>query len=333
MKLKLSVLLALLLTLSLLAGCGAPSRDQSNSGREDGKLHIVTTIFPGYDFTRQIVGDDATVTLLLPPGTESHSFEPTPQDIITIQNCDVFLYVGGVSDSWIKGILNSMDTSRMTVLSMMDMVDVVEEEIKEGMEHDHDHEEDQDHQHSDGDHHEEEETQYDEHVWTSPVNAKRITQAISDTLCRLDESNAPVFRENTEAYLAKPDELDTTFRQIVQNGKRKLLIFGDRFPFRYFVDEYGLDYYAAFPGCSSEAEPSAATVAFLIDKVREEGVRTVFYIEFSNHLVADSIAEATGAKTAMLHSCHNVARQELEEGATYISLMERNLETLKGALG
>ena len=333
MKLKLSVLLALLLTLSLLAGCGAPSRDQSNSGREDGKLHIVTTIFPGYDFTRQIVGDDATVTLLLPPGTESHSFEPTPQDIITIQNCDVFLYVGGVSDSWIKGILNSMDTSRMTVLSMMDMVDVVEEEIKEGMEHDHDHEEDQDHQHSDGDHHEEEETQYDEHVWTSPVNAKRITQAISDTLCRLDESNAPVFRENTEAYLAKLDELDTTFRQIVQNGKRKLLIFGDRFPFRYFVDEYGLDYYAVFPGCSTDTEANAKTVAFLVDKVKSEQIPVVFYLELSNQKMADIICESTGAKKLLFHSCHNLSRDELERGATYLELMEQNAEHLKEALG
>lgn len=329
MKSKLSIVLALSLLLFLVAGCSPSTASGGKSKGEEGKLHIVTTVFPGYDFTRQIVGESATVTLLLPPGSESHSFEPTPQDIITIQNCDVFVYVGGESDSWIKGILHSMDTSRMTILSMMDIVDVVEEEIKEGMEHDH---HDDGHHHDDL-HHEGEEVQYDEHVWTSPVNAKSITQAISDTLCSLDESHAPIFRENTAAYLSKLDELDETFRQVVQSAQRKVLIFGDRFPFRYFVDEYGLDYYAAFPGCSTETEANAKTVAFLVDKIKAEQIPVVFHLELSNEKMADTISESTGAKKLLLHSCHNLSKEELERGVTYLELMEQNAEHLKEALG
>jgi len=329
---------ALFLTiLFLLSACGQPSNSQSGGSQsgsaqseaQEHKISIVSTIFPGYDFARAVAGEHADLTMLLPPGAESHSYDPTPSDIITIQNCAVFLYTGGESDTWVDSVLESMDTSNMTVISMMELVDTVEEEIKAGMEDDHSH--DASISGSEGDH-SGEEPEYDEHVWTSPVNAIRMTQAIADTLCSLDGNNEDTYRANCAAYVEQLEGLDASFREIVQNAQRDTLIFGDRFPFRYFVDEYGLDYYAAFPGCSSETEASAQTVAFLIDKVQEEKIPVVFYIEFSNEKMADTICETTGAKKLLLHSCHNVTRDEFLGGMTYVALMERNVAALKEAL-
>lgn len=343
---------ALLLALALLAGCeqrtdagnvpspspaapvGSPS--PSPAGTPEEKLSVVATIFPQYDFVRQIAGDLVELTMLLPPGAESHSFEPTPQDIITIQNCDVFIYVGGESDAWIEDILSSMDTNAMRVVSLMELVDVVEEEIVEGMEEEHEHEE---HDHEEGEEHEEEEheheheeAEYDEHVWTSPVNAKGIVRALADTLCEADAANAEAYTQNAAAYTAELDALDAAFRAAVAEGTRKTIVFGDRFPFRYFADAYGLDYYAAFPGCSTETEPAASTVAFLIDKVKEESIPAVFHIELSNEKMADTICEATGAKKLLLHACHNISKNDFEAGVTYLQLMTANVEALREAL-
>lgn len=339
MQRTLSVILALFLMFSLFAGCGrTPAADENNapnpavagSGNEK-KLSVVSTLFPGYDFTREIAGDEVNLTMLLPPGSESHSFEPTPQDIISLQNCDVFIYAGGESDTWLDGILDSMDTSETKIISMMDWTPVVEEEIKEGMEDgEHDHEDEHDDEHDLE--HEQEHAEYDEHVWTSPVNAMRITEAISDALCALDERNADAYRENCAAYIGKLEELDASLRDVTRNAARNTLIFGDRFPFRYFVDEYGLDYYAAFPGCSTETEAGAKTMAFLIDKVNAENIPVVFYIELSNEKIADAICESTGAKKRLLHSCHNVTKDEMERGVSYLELMTQNAESVKEAL-
>jgi len=318
MKRFISILLVLLLSASVLAGCG--QKEQSVSGD---KTSVVATIFPQYDFVREIAGDHVELTMLLPPGSESHSFEPTPQDIAKIQNCDVFIYVGGDSDEWIKGILESMDTSKMKIISLMDTVDVVEEEIVEGMEEDHGH--DHDHEHD-------EEAEYDEHVWTSPKNAKLIVQAISDVLCEADGTNASAYKQNTASYLTRLDELDAAFKAAVDAGARKTLAFGDRFPFRYFADAYGLDYFAAFPGCSTETEPSAATVAFLIDKVKAENIPVVFHIELSNEKMADTICETTNAKKLLLHACHNISKSDFEKGVSYFDLMTANVEAIKEAL-
>jgi len=332
MKRILPLLLIVAFALALLAGCGQATEDAATSQTEpDGqaggdKLQVVSALFPGYDFAREIGGEQIALSMLLPPGAESHSFEPTLQDILTLQSCDVFIYVGGESDTWVDGVLASMDTTNMTILAMMDLVEVVEEELKEGMEeesHDHDSGEDED---------PEEETEYDEHVWTAPANAIRITRAITDTFCALDEDNADTYTAACAAYTAQLEELDAGFRQVVEAGARSTLIFGDRFPFRYFVDAYGLDYFAAFPGCSSETEASAKTVAFLIDKVSDEGVPVVFYIEFSNGKIADTICEGTGAKKLLFHSCHNVTKDEFESGVSYLSLMTQNMESLKEAL-
>ena len=299
-----------------LAACGQPPAEDS------GRLKVVATVFPAYDFARAAAGDAAQVELLLPPGAESHSYEPTPADILAVQDCDLFLYLGGESDAWVDMILESVDF-RGSALRMVDCVELLEEETVEGMEgghgHDHDH----------GAPGLGEVTGYDEHVWTSPRNAAAITRAVGERMGELDPANAGTYSAGAEAYAAQILELDREFWDFFAGVADRTMVFGDRFPLRYFAEEFNIDYYAAFPGCSTQTEPSAATIAFLTDKVRQEGISTVWYIEFSNHLVADSIAEATGAETALFHSCHNVSADDLEAGATYITLMEGNLETLR----
>ena len=443
------------------------------------------------------------LTMLLPPGAESHSFEPAPPDIIKIQKSDIFIYVGGESDAWVERILSSLDTDRIKIITLMDCVEVVEEEIVEGMQE----EEEHDHGHSHGEeaftladvkdraltdwagdwqsvypylldktldpvmehkaengektageyyeqyktaymtdidrvnitrnsmtfyrngvpvkanysykgtgiiteddgslwvrykfeaagnapkgapryvmfsdhliapaktehfhlyvsdesfdalmadtnpvnyptyypvgltkeaivaemigHEHEEEAEYDEHVWTSPRNAKLIVEKISETLCEIDPANAPDYQKNTAAYLEKLDALDAAFQDVIARGTRKTLVFGDRFPFRYFADAYGLSYFAAFPGCSTETECSAATIAFLVDKVRDEKIPVVFHIELSNEKIADTICEATGAKKRLFHGAHNVTRRDFQQGISYLEIMTKNSEILKEAL-
>ena len=306
----------------LLSGCG-----QKAAPADPDRLQIVTTVFPAYDFARAAAGDRAEVTLLLPPGAESHSYEPTPADILAVRDCDLFIYLGGESDAWVDTILEAVEPTG-TVMKMVDCVELLEEEEVEGMQslpgHDHDHGDLDDHE----DHDLGRVKEYDEHVWTSPRNAEAITLAVGEQLAALDGEHAAAYRENAAAYGAELRRLDGEFAAFFASLPERTIVFGDRFPLRYFAEEYGLDYYAAFPGCSTQTEPSAATIAFLTDKVRAEGISTVWYIEFSNHLVADSIAEATGTKTAMFHTCHNVSKAELEGGATYVSLMEGNLAAL-----
>ena len=322
MKRALSLLIACLLP-ALLAACGqAPG-----TPGDDGRLKIVATDFPAYDFARAVGGEEADVSLLLPPGAESHSYEPTPRNIIDVQNCGLFIYVGGESDTWVDTILESLDRPVET-LRMVDCVELLEEETIEGMTaHDHDHDHDG-HDH-DGGHGEGEVVEADEHVWTSPLNAAKIVERIGERAAALDPAKAAAYRENAAAYMARILALDQEFRDFFDTVENKTLVFGDRFPLRYFAEEYGLACYAAFPGCSTQTEPSAATIAFLTEKLRAEGLSTVYYIEFSNHLVADSIAEAAGTGTALFHSCHNVSQADLDSGVTYVSLMVRNLETLR----
>lgn len=317
----------LLLCALLLTGCG-----QTAPAPAPGRLQVVATVFPAYDFARAAGGELADAALLLPPGAESHSYEPTPADILAVQDCDLFLYLGGESDAWVDTILSAVEM-RGTSMRMVDCVDLLEEETVEGMQaqpgHDHSHDA------HDGydDHGLGRVAGMDEHVWTSPRNAAAITRAVGEKLAELDTANAAVYRANAEDYAARIDELDARFAEFFESQPSRTIVFGDRFPLRYFAEEYALDYYAAFPGCGTQTEPSAATIAFLTGKVQEERIPTVWYIEFSNHLVADSIAEATGTRTAMFHTCHNVSGGELESGATYLSLMEGNLETMRRSFG
>jgi zinc transport system substrate-binding protein len=328
MKRFITFILVVAVLAMTLAGCGrsgnqADSVSKPSPAGSD-KLSIVTTIFPPYDFARQITDGKADVTMLLPPASESHSFEPTPQDIIKIKNCDVFIYVGGESDEWVNKVLKSIDTSKMKIITLMDCVEVVQEETVEGMEE----EEEEETVASD----EPEEPEYDEHVWTSPKNAKLIVQKISTALCQADPKNAAAYKQNTKAYLSKLDELDAAFQDVVDNAQRKTIVFGDRFPFRYFADAYGLKYFAAFPGCSTETEASAATVKFLIDKIKAEKIPVVFHIELSNQKMAQSISESTGAKVVLLHACHNISKADFEKGVGYLDLMQQNVQNLKEAL-
>ena len=304
----------------LLSGCGAASPEETNEEQPE-TLKVVATVFPAYDFARAAAGDKAEVSLLLPPGAESHSYEPTPADILAVQECDLFLYLGGESDAWVEAILSAVEPKGQT-LRMIDCVELLEEETVEGMEELPGHE----------DHGEGEVREMDEHVWTSPRNAAQIVRDIAGTMGELDPEHAETFRTRGEEYAGQIEVLDGQFRDFFDSLPSRTIVFGDRFPLRYFAEEYDLDYYAAFPGCSTQTEPSAATIAFLTDKVRDEHISTVWYIEFSNHLVADSIAEATGTKTAMFHTCHNVSQEEMDSGATYLSLMEGNLETLRANL-
>lgn len=309
------ILSIIFISLSMTA-CSTGGKDTTDNG----KLNIVATIFPQYDFARQIGGNKVNLSMLLPPGSEAHTFDPTVQDIQTIMNADIFIYVGGISDSWIYDILNAVSTDKTEVISLMDITGAVEEEIIEGMDAEEENED-------------EDEAEYDEHVWTSPKNAIKICNYICEKMCSKDTENALYYKENLNKYIKSLNQLDTNIRQITENASNRTLIFGDRFPFRYFTDEYGLDYYAAFPGCASNTEPSISTIAFLINKVKEEKIPVVFYIEFSNQSVADTICEGTGAKKLLFHSCHNVSADDFNAGITYLELMTRNVENLREAIG
>lgn len=303
-----------------LCGC---MKSTVNPATVSDKPKVVAVSFPPYDFARNVAGTSAEVTMLLKPGTESHSYEPTPSDIIKIKECDIFIYTGGESDVWVDEILDSVANPDMKVIKMIDCVEAMEEEHVEGMQHAHKHDE-----HDEYSGHE---FEYDEHVWTSPRNAALITKKIAEFLCETDEENREEYTANSENYIRKLDALNNEFEKISADANNKMLIFADRFPFRYFTDEYGFEYRAAFPGCSSEAEPSAKTVSYLIDKVNADNINYVFYIEFSNRKIADAIEEETGAKPLMLHSCHNITADEFENGTSYLELMYNNAKNLKEA--
>ncbi len=310
---RLSCFIAAALALLCLSSCSAPKNDN-----DDEKLKIVTTIFPQYDFAREIGGDNVSLQMLVTPGGESHSYEPTPQDIIAVKNCDIFICTGGGSDVWSNVILNSIDTENITIIKMMDCVEAVEEEITEGMKE------------KIGT--EEEEPEYDEHVWTSVKNAKKISSEIGKAMISKDSDNEDYYRENLNSFLSELDSLDKDYEKAVKTAKNTTLIFGDRFPFRYLFEDYGLKYYAAFPGCSTESDVSAKNMMFLIDKVKEESLPAVYYIEFSARKIADTISAETEAEPLLFHSCHTVSKEDFDSGITYIDLMKQNLENLKRGL-
>ncbi len=329
----LSLILCLLLMTALPAVCEQPSAPPDATR----PLQIVTLIFPAYDFARQVAGERAQVTMLLPPGTDSHSYEPSPREIQTIQQADLFIYTGGESDSWIDRILESMGEDAPETLRMMDTVTVLAEEHTASMQPDHDHDHDadtctdesHDHAHEHAHEHAEE---MDEHVWTSPKNAILIVEAIRDRLCAIRPEAEAGFQANAAAYTDQLHRIDQAFAEVVASGQRDLIIFGDRFPLRYFAAEYGLRYDAAFPGCSEDSEPGVRTVISLVDTIRAEKIPVVFHIEYSSQRTARILAEETGAKLLLFHSCHTVSAAELETGATYVTLMQQNVEALKEAL-
>ena len=382
-------LIAAMFLFGSLTGCSLTGDTHGDvEASENGKLKVVTTLFPYYDFTRQIAGDKVNLSMVIPAGQDSHSFEPTPADIRLIQNADLLICNGGAMEQWVSQVVSSLDSESLKVITMMDYVDIVEEEVVEGMEdsgeehhhdhshaaaddthedHDHDeafHADDEDHDHAaeDHDHTDDEhdhsaetqkhtddghdhaaedhnhdddaayEIEYDEHIWTSPVNAMKITQVIADTLKEMDPADSDTFAANAEDYIGKLKNLDQKFRDVVNGADLDLIVMADKFPLRYFADTYGLRYRAAFSGCSSDTEPSAKTIAYLIDKVREEQIPAVYYLELSSHRVAEIISEETGAKPLLFHSCHNVTRREFDNGVTYLELMEQNVVNLREGL-
>ncbi len=348
----------ILAALFFLTGCGRHPVPGTQGDIGEQKLRVVTTLFPYYDFVRQIAGDEVELTLVVPAGMDSHSFEPTPADMKMIQEADVLIYNGGAMEQWVADVLGAIDTSQMTAAAMMDYVDVVEEEIVEGMEdeahgHDQTHETDEAYSHDQtyetgephdrGHIHEMDEAvqegdedshrgEYDEHIWTSPVNAMKLTEVIRDVLAEADPDHADAYRAGAELYLTELRQIDAGFREVGAARRRSMIVVGDRFPFRYLAKEYGLDYRAAFSGCSTDTEPSARTIAYLIDKVKDGQIPVVYYLELSSHRVSEIIGEETGAVPLLLHSCHNVTRYELEHGITYVELMKQNIENLRKGL-
>ena len=291
----------------ILCGCTA----EPEQTHDKSKLQIVCTSFPAYDFAREIAADRAELTLLIKPGSEVHSYEPTPKDMIRIQESDLFICNGGESEQWAKTLI----TPELNTIYMMDCVDTVEES-------------------ADGIYNAEDgEPELDEHVWTSPLNAIKISEEICNALCKLDTANAEAYKTNLATYKSQVMSLDREFRQVIKNSGKHTLVFADRFPMRYFALEYGLDCYAAFPGCSSETEPSAKTVAYLIDRVREYKIPAVLYMEFSNQKMADVICEDTGCKKLPFYSAHSVSAEQFRQGVSYLDLMRINLNSLKEALG
>jgi len=364
-KTGIAILLIAALTMTmLLSSCGGD--DQSDD--EDGRIRVIATIFPQYDFVRQIAGERVELSMLLSPGAESHGFEPTARDIVTLSNADLLIYVGGHSDEWVERIVTSVNEDRETNLRTVALIDLVETVMTEHYHdhhhdshghshyhhdshhshddahhehshhyddygHDHEHHHDSSHDHDDhSHHHHDHENHEDEHVWTCLRNAVTIVQALTDALAELDPDNAEFFRANAAAYIAELQELDQAFTEMISQAARTTVVFGDRFPFRYLTDTYGLTYHAAFTGCSPETQASPATIARLIETVRHENIPVIFQIELSDGGIARTIAVETGARILELHSAHNVSPADFSAGVTYLDLMRRNLEHLREAL-
>lgn len=370
MRKYISILIAAILMAGCICACGAANASSVDAAESDKGLSIVTTIFPEYDWVKEILGDNpgnANITMLLDNGVDLHSFQPTADDIIKISTCDLFVYVGGESDEWVDDALKEATNKNMVVINLLDVLGerVKEEEVVEGMEHDHedgdehhhdehdedaehdehdhdaeeadhdehDHDAEEAHDHEDHDH--EEGPEYDEHVWLSLDNAEILCGAIKDALVALDQENAAVYEANYEKYSEALDSLDEEYEKAVAAGQVKTLLFGDRFPFRYLTDDYDLDYYAAFVGCSAETEASFETISFLAGKVDELSLKTILTIEKSDQKIANTIKENTATKDQQilsLDSMQATTSDDVKKGATYLGIMKSNLEILSSAL-
>ena len=312
MKRSIKIIIALIVTLVASLGMIA---FLTHKNAEDKKFSIVTTNFPAYDFARAVAGDQAQIKMLLKPGVDMHSYEPSPEDIIDIENCSLFIYTGGESDEWVEGILEN--TRNINTLRMMDAVKPVKEEIVEGMESE---EEDK------------EEVEYDEHVWTSLRNAQLIIDAIQNKLSEIYPDERASFAQNSANYKTRLADLDQKFQSIVNNSSRRTLVFGDRFPLRYFVDDYNLKYFAAFPGCSEQNEASSKTISYLDNKIKTEEIPVVLKIELTSDDIAQTIANETGVKVLVFSAAHNISAEDFENGRTYADIMGANLAVLEEAL-
>lgn len=327
MKKITALLLALFMLVGVLAGCG-----KQNDTNQTDKLSIVTTIFPEYDWVREILGDkadNAEITMLLDNGVDLHSYQPTADDIVKISDCDLFIYVGGESDEWVEDALRNAANRNMKVINLLEVLgdSVKTEEIVEGMQ-------EEEHEHEDAEEHEHEE-EADEHVWLSLKNAKMLVRVISKALQELDPNNKDIYAANADAYVKKLSALDAEYQAAVDAASNKTILFGDRFPFRYLVDDYGLCYYAAFVGCSAETEAGFETISFLAKRVDEWKLPCVLTIEGAQHKIAETIVRNTTAKNQRvltMDSMQSTTSKDVKNGTTYLSVMEKNLSVLKEAL-
>lgn len=333
MKRLFAIITSVVLLLSLFAACspkkgeeGAPpSASKSSTPLQQGKeLSVVCSIFPQYDFCREIMGKDASIELLLKTKVDMHNYKPSAEDILKIKNCDLFIDIGGESDEWAKDVISSAENKKLSVLSLIDLVEAKTEETLEGMEKE---------EHTHGEDEEEHEHEKDEHVWTSLKNAEKIVRAIAEKLCSLDKINAEKYQKNAKAYIEKLSTLEKQYAEVVKNAKRSTLVFADRFPFRYLADDYSLECFAAFSGCSAETQASFETIAFLSEKVKEKELPYVLVIDGSDGSVAETVAAQSGAKIRTLDSCQSVSEDEIKNGKSYLSIMTNNLEVLKEVLG
>ena len=295
---KISVLIIFLIF--IITGC--------TTNKQNNNFKITVTSFPCYDITKAIVKENAEVDMLIKPGTEVHSYEPTPQDIINISKSDIFIYIGGASDEWVDNVLESVDNKDLKVIKLIDYVDVLDD--------------------SDHDHHHD----VDEHIWTNPLNMIKMTNIIKETVVEIDSKNSNMYEENATKYINEINVLHEEFKNVISNAKRKTIVFADRFPFKYFALEYGIDYKAAYNSCSSESEVSAKTLSELIDYVNDNNIPAVFYLELSNQNIANTIQNETDCDKKLFHSGQNVTSEEFKNGITLLEIMENNLENLKGAL-
>ena len=327
---KCSLIMILAVLMCMCNGCTIDDK-KVLSEKEEKKLSVVATVFPYYDFARAIGGDYIDVTLLLPPGRDSHSFEPTAKDLLMLQSADVFLYNGGEMETWVEDVLDALPREDKITFQGIKTVELLEETHTKSMKntgHDHEHGEECEENHEEDHHHDE----YDEHIWTSLENAQLLVEAIEEVLCEAAPEYEKIFHENASVYREQIAEVEEEIKGLTENARIKKIIFADRFPFLYFAEEFGLDYDAAFSGCAGDTEPSARVVASLIEEIRKENINAVYHVEMGNTKTAQMIQEATGVEVLELHSCHTVTSKQQKDGVTYVELMKQNVENLRKGL-
>lgn len=333
---KAKKIIFIVIAIAIIIGIGVALVIGGSKNKSNAKYKVVASNFASYDFLRAIIGDskDVELTFLLGPGKDAHSYDPTAGDLIKIQDSDLFVYVGGEMEKWSDKVIDSLDTTGTEIICIADFVETMEEKEVDGAEeheHDHDHEDGDEH-HEEGEEHEHEEGAFDEHIWTSPENAIKMVNALEKAMEKIDSENATKYKENAEKYIAQIKDVDGKIQNIVDNKKRSRLIFADKMPMQYFIDYYKLEVSAAFDGCSTEVDPSAKTIAYLQNKVKEEKIPVILYIELNPGTVAKTIADETGAKAMQIQTLHNVSLDDFNKGETCVSLMTRNIDVLKKAL-
>lgn len=325
----------------LLTGCTAKTEKKDKGDNTKGKLKVVTTIFPEYDITRAIAKDKVDLELMIKPGVDVHSFTPTPQDIKTVQNSDIFVYGGTEHDKWVENLTKSIDMKNKKVVKLVDGIQQLEEESVDGMKHEHHHDDEKEDEHNhnhkhekkdEHDHKDESEKELDPHYWTSPKNAIQMVKTITNALVEKDPDNAEFYKENAKNYIKQLEGVDKELHDVVDNAKIKKVVIADRFPFRYLFKDLGLEYRALFSGCSVESTASAGQIKKMVDYVKENKIPVVYHIEMGKGELAETVAKNSGSKVKLLHSIHTVTKEDFDKGVTYIDLMKQNVEALKEGL-